>query len=187
MEITQDSESLLASFEAGEIFAYPTEAVFGLGCDPDQKQAVLSLLALKKRPIEKGLILVAKTYSQVLPYVNDAAIPMHKRTEIFSSWPGPNTWLLPASKNAPKWITGGSDLIAIRISAHPTVQGLCTLFNKPLVSTSANVTGNPAAKSALEIEQEFAQQVIIIAGELGKRTKPSTIRHSLTGQIIRDN
>ncbi|MCF2947176.1 Sua5/YciO/YrdC/YwlC family protein [Paraglaciecola aquimarina] len=187
MKSNLDPEALLPSFEAGEIFAYPTEAVYGLGCDPDQEQAVLKLLALKKRPIEKGLILIAKTYSQLLPYIDDAAIPMFKRTEIFSSWPGPNTWLLPASKKAPKWITGGSDLIAVRVTSHPLVQELCECFNKPIVSTSANITGQPAATTVQQIEQQFAQQVIIVAGELGNRRKPSCIRNGLTGQTIRDN
>lgn len=187
MKTLQNTDSLLASFVAGGIFAYPTEAVFGLGCDPDQEQAVMQLLALKQRPIEKGLILVAKTYSQLLPYINDAAIPMYKRTEIFSSWPGPNTWLLPASQSAPKWITGGSSLIAVRVSAHPLVQELCECFDKPLVSTSANLTGQPSAMTVQEIEQQFAQQVIIVAGELGQRSKPSKIRHGITGQTIRDN
>lgn len=181
------SESLLSSFVEGKIFAYPTEAVFGLGCDPDQEQAVLKLLSLKQRPMEKGLILVAKTYSQLLPYIDDAAIPMYKRTEIFSSWPGPNTWLLPASKSAPNWITGGSNLIAVRVSAHPLVQELCECFGKPLVSTSANLTGQPSVTTAQEVEQQFAQQVIIVAGELGQRGTPSKIRHGITGQTIRDN
>ncbi|WP_158965359.1 Sua5/YciO/YrdC/YwlC family protein [Paraglaciecola sp. L3A3] len=187
MKLLKNEDSLLTEFLAGKIFAYPTEAVFGLGCDPDQEQAVLALLALKQRPIEKGLILVARSYSQLLPYVNDAAIPMYKRTEIFSSWPGPNTWLLPAAKNAPAWLTGGSELIAVRVSAHPLVQSLCELFNKPLVSTSANLTGQPAAISEQEVIQQFPQQVVLIPGELGKSANPSKIRHGITGQIIRDN
>lgn len=187
MNTLLNAESLTDDFLAGKLFAYPTEAVYGLGCDPDQEQAVLNLLALKQRPIEKGLILVARTYSQLLPYINDASIPMAKRTEIFSSWPGPNTWLLPASKKAPKWITGGSDLIAVRVSAHPVVQSLCELFNKPLVSTSANLTGQPSALTEKEVTQQFAQQVILVPGALGNNLKPSKIRHGITGQTIREN
>jgi L-threonylcarbamoyladenylate synthase len=180
-------DPIVAGFEAGQILAYPTEAVFGLGCDPDNEEAVLRLLALKQRPLSKGLILVAKTYSQLLPYVNDAAIPMDKRTEIFSSWPGPITWLLPANKKAPLWITGGSEFVAVRVSQHPIVQQLCEQLNKPIVSTSANVTGQPSAISAVQVQLYFGQQVILVDGALGNSHKPSKIRHGISGQTIRDN
>ncbi len=187
MNTIENPELLQASFTQGQVFAYPTEAVFGLGCDPDNEEAVMKLLALKQRPIEKGLILIAKTYSQLLPYVKDSAIPMDRRSEIFSSWPGANTWLLPASDKGPNWVTGGSELIAVRVTAHPLVQSLCELFNKPLISTSANLTGMPSATSELEVQQQFAEQVTLIRGELGNHAKPSKIRNGMTGQIIRDN
>ncbi|MFT4941542.1 MAG: L-threonylcarbamoyladenylate synthase [Paraglaciecola sp.] len=184
-DIGCDQESFLVGLEKGEVVAYPTEAVFGLGCDPDNEQAVLQLLALKKRSVDKGLILVAKTYSQLLPYINDKSIPMDRRTEIFSSWPGPITWLLPASVKAPAWITGNSKLIAVRVSQHPIVQQLCEWAGKPLVSTSANVSGVAPARTADEVVNQFADKVLLVKGEVGGRDKPSEIRNGLTGQIIR--
>lgn len=180
------NDLLVDRFNNGEVFAYPTEAVIGLGCDPDNQDAVIKLLQLKNRPVEKGLILVAKSYSQLLPYVDDAKIPMHKRTEIFSSWPGPITWLLPASKLAPKWITGGSEFIAVRVSQHAVIRDLCELFAKPLVSTSANISGAPAALTAEQLYQQFDKSLLLIEGDLGGETKPSLIRHGISGQIIRD-
>lgn len=187
MNQTENDDPLLNSFRAGKIFAYPTEAVFGLGCDPDNQSAVLNLLSLKKRPVEKGLILIGNTYSQLLPYVDDAAIPMDMRTEIFSSWPGPVTWLLPKSARAPDWITGGSAQIAVRVSAHVLVQDLCQRLGKPIVSTSANVTGLPAAMSSKQVLKYFGDSVVLVEGELGGATKPSCIRNGLTGEIIREN
>lgn len=180
-------EGLVADFQAGKIFAYPTEAVYGLGCDPDNEQAVMRLLSLKNRPAEKGLILVAQNYSQLLPYVDDKSIPMDKRTEILSSWPGAVTWLLPASIQAPVWITGGSSLIAVRVSNHPKIKELCALFNKPLVSTSANKSGYAPALSAEQVEQQFAGEIVLLGGELGGAGKPSAIRHGLSGQTIRES
>ncbi|MFT6898358.1 MAG: L-threonylcarbamoyladenylate synthase [Paraglaciecola sp.] len=180
-------DPLVTSFHGGEIFAYPTEAVFGLGCDPDNEAAVMTLLSLKQRPLSKGLILVAKTYSQLLPYVNDAAIPMHMRTEILSSWPGPITWLLPKSKTAPHWLTGDSELIAVRVSQHPIIRDLCTRFAKPLVSTSANRTGTEPARTMHQVQEYFNDTVLLIEGELGNALLPSKIRHGLSGQTIRDN
>jgi len=180
-------DHLVADFQAGKIFAYPTEAVYGLGCDPDNEQAVMALLSLKRRPINKGLILVAQNYSQLLPYVDDKSIPMDKRPEIFSSWPGAVTWLLPASLQAPKWLTGGSLLIAVRVSNHPKIKELCKLFNKPLVSTSANRSGCEPAQSAVQVKQQFADTIVLVDGELGGADKPSRIRHGLSGQTIREN
>lgn len=184
---THDPQSLQKQFSQGHIFAYPTEAVFGLGCDPDNEVAVMSLLALKKRPLSKGLILVAANYGQILPYVDDRAITEKIRIDIFSSWPGPHTWLLPASNLAPHWLTGGSDLIAVRVSNHPVVKALCELFQKPLVSTSANLSGMPAAKTTQEVLAQFGNQVILISGELGESLLPSMIRHGISGKVIRDN
>ena len=185
--ILENSELILQTLQQGELVAYPTEAVLGLGCDPDNEAAVNALLMLKKRPVEKGLILVAKTYSQLLPYIDDARIPMDMRTEIFSSWPAAITWLLPASKKAPKWITGDSELIAVRVTQHIVVGQLCELFNKPLVSTSANVSGAQPAMNAQQLYQQFDKSLLLVEGCLGGENKPSQIRHGLTGQIIRDS
>ena len=79
-------DSVIRALNDGGVIAYPTEAVFGLGCDPDNETAVMALLAIKQRPVEKGLILIAADYSQLLPYVNDTAIPQDKRAKIFASW-----------------------------------------------------------------------------------------------------
>lgn len=178
-------EELVEAFSSGAVFAYPTEGVFGLGCDPDNEQAVNSLCELKIRPVSKGLILIADSYSQLLPYVADNAIPMDRRTEIFSSWPGPVTWLLPKSKTAPDWITGEFDKIAVRVTTHPIVKEMCQLFGKPLVSTSANLSGQPSALSVEEAYQQFDDKVIYVAGETLGRKSPSVIKDGFTGQILR--
>lgn len=182
----QDAQLIVEKLQQGELIAYPTEAVYGLGCDPDNEDAVFRLLALKKRSIEKGLILVAKTYSQLLPYVDDAKIPMYMRTEIFSSWPGPVTWLLPAAKNCPNWVKGNSDLVAVRVSQHIVINQLCELFGKPLISTSANVSGVEPAINIEQLYQQFDKTLLHVDGELGGANKPSQIRHGISGQTIRE-
>lgn len=179
-------QAVIDALNAGGVIAYPTEAVYGLGCDPDNEAAVLALLAIKQRPVEKGLILVAANYSQLLPYVNDKAIPPEKRYQIFSSWPGHVSWVLPASQAAPKWVTGQFDSIAVRVSAHPVVQQSCTAYGKPLVSTSANLSGQPAITDKTELEQRLGTMLAaIVPGDLGGATQPSQIRHALTGDIVR--
>lgn len=177
---------VIDALNAGGVIAYPTEAVYGLGSDPDNEAAVLALLSIKQRPVEKGLILVAANYSQLLPYVDDKAIPLEKRYQIFSSWPGHVSWVLPASQTAPKWITGQFDSIAVRVSAHPVVQQLCLTYGKPLVSTSANLSGQPAITNKTELEQSLGTMLAaIVPGALGGATQPSQIRNALTGDIVR--
>ncbi|MCW8108841.1 Sua5/YciO/YrdC/YwlC family protein [Alteromonas ponticola] len=173
------------AFDDGKLVVYPTEAVMGIGCDPDNRDAVDALLALKARPIEKGMILIADTYSRLLPYVDDQKISLDRRPAIFSSWPGPVTWLLPKSKTAPDWITGGQEQIAVRVTNHPVVIELCRIAESPLVSTSANPSGLVPATSLAEAKTYFGEKVYYVEGETGGYDSPSTIRDSQTGNIIR--
>ncbi|ALQ53372.1 Threonylcarbamoyl-AMP synthase [Pseudoalteromonas issachenkonii] len=176
----------ITSLEQGDVILYPTEAVYGLGCDPDNQQAVERLLDIKQRPVEKGLILIADNYGQLLKYVDDAKLPMDKRADIFSSWPGALTWVMPAAKSTPKWLTGQFDTIAVRVTNHPTVKRLCQQFGKPLVSTSANLTGQATVTSIVEAQQQFGEQVSFYVDEpLGGNTQPSTIKDAMTGNVFR--
>lgn len=179
------NDPVVDAFQAGSLIVYPTEAVMGIGCDPDNEDAVKQLLALKQRPIEKGVILIAATYSQLLPYVDDDAIGLDRRTEIFSSWPGHVTWVLPKAKNTPVWLCGEHDSIAVRVTSHPVVCDLCHKLGKPLVSTSANLSGQPPAMSVDEAKTVFGDNVHYVDGALGGRDKPSVIKDGATGKIIR--
>ncbi|MEM5551904.1 threonylcarbamoyl-AMP synthase [Pseudoalteromonas sp. NEC-BIFX-2020_002] len=183
---TSVPKTALTALQQGGVIVYPTEAVYGLGCDPDDQHAVEKLLAIKQRPVEKGLILIADNYGQLLKYVDDAKIPMDKRADIFSSWPGAITWVMPAAKNTPKWLTGQFDTIAVRVTNHPTVKRLCQELGKPLVSTSANLSGQDTVTSIEMAKSEFDQQVAFYVDEpLGGRTQPSTIKDVMTGKIFR--
>ncbi|TKB46436.1 L-threonylcarbamoyladenylate synthase [Thalassotalea mangrovi] len=173
-------------FADGGIIAYPTEAVFGLGCDPDNSQAIKKLLALKQRPQEKGLILLAGNYSQLLPYVDDNAIPQDKRFSVLSRWPDGITQVLPAKPGLSELLTGQFTSIAVRVTSQPDVVALCQATGKPIVSTSANLTGQPPATTWQQVEQGLGEQVdFIIKGETLGFTKPSTIIDALTGETFR--
>lgn len=182
----EQSDPVKEAFDEGKLIVYPTEAVMGMGCDPDNQMAVNALLKLKQRPIEKGVILIAANYSQLLPYVDDNAIRPDRRSDIFSSWPGPVTWLLPKSKKAPDWITGGQPKIAVRVTNHPVVIDLCHRIGKPLVSTSANLTGQEPARTSEQAKRYFGESVIYVEGEVGSQAKPSQIKDCDTLDILRD-
>lgn len=168
---------------AGGVIAYPTEAVWGLGCDPWDELAVDRLLALKERPVHKGLILVADNIHQFDFLLED--LPERWVERLAGSWPGPNTWLVPHQGRLPQWVTGEHDSVALRVSAHPLVRDLCALTG-PLVSTSANRSGRPAARSRLRVQQYFPDELDgVLGGALGGRKNPSLIRDLRTGDVIR--
>ena len=171
------------AIRAGAVIAYPTEAVWGLGCDPWDEEAVERLLMLKGRSVDKGLILIADNIRQFNFLFED--FPELWMDRMASTWPGPNTWLVPHRNQLPQWITGVHETVALRVSDHPLVRDLCALVG-PLVSTSANPQGRPAARSRIRVEQYFRGQLdLILGGNLGGRKNPSVIRDLATGSVIR--
>ncbi|WWO98763.1 MAG: Sua5/YciO/YrdC/YwlC family protein [Candidatus Dasytiphilus stammeri] len=167
-----------------DIIAYPTESVFALGCNPESKAAVMQLLSLKNRSIEKGFILVAADYEQIKSYIDDDQLSKKQRN-IVSSQSRPITWLLPAHITTPYWLTGKFPSLAVRISQHPSIQQLCRAFNKPLISTSANLTGSIPCRTIKEIIAKFGDGLMIYPGHLGKLECHTEIRDLLSGKVIR--
>jgi len=170
--------------KSGGIIAYPTEAVFGLGCAPDDPLAIARLLAIKQRSIDKGLILVAAELQQLEPWIHPLSAPHKARLQ--RSWPGPNTWLVPAASHCPAWLTGKHSTLAVRVSAHPLVRALCNRLDSALVSTSANISNLRPARSVLDVQLRFSTRIdYILPGPLGNSERPTTIRDLPSGRIIR--
>jgi L-threonylcarbamoyladenylate synthase len=187
MPIERTIEEAAEVIRSGGIVAYPTEAVWGLGCDPFDEGAVHRLLAIKQRPVEKGLILIAATLEQLKPLIDVAAVPTDRLTEVLSSWPGPHTWVMPATAQAPRWITGMHRGIAVRVSEHPVVIGLCQAYGGALVSTSANLSGKPAVSDRDALDPLLLPRVdAVVAGHTGGLASPTVIRDALTGQSLRE-
>ncbi|MCM2678056.1 L-threonylcarbamoyladenylate synthase [Echinimonas agarilytica] len=179
-------DAAISAFHQGHIIAYPTEAVFGLGCDPRNEAAVHALLKVKQRPIEKGLILVAASIPQLLPYIAIDELTEAQRETVFATWPGPHTWIVPKNASTPHWLSGQFDTIAVRVSAHPVVQRLCSELNQAVVSTSANLTGLEPCISADEVAQQLGERVdVIVSGECGPSEKPTQIRDARTLAVVR--
>jgi L-threonylcarbamoyladenylate synthase len=173
----------LLAVAGGGVIAYPTEAVFGIGCDPASRRAVARVVALKQREASKGLIIVGATLGQIEPFVQfpDQAV----RERVLATWPGPNTWVLPARSGLDPLLTGGRATIAVRVTAHPPTVALC-LAAGPLVSTSANRSGRPAIRESLRCRVVLGRLIDAIApGEVGRLAAPTTIRDSLTGAVLR--
>ncbi len=178
-------DRLRYSLATDSVIAYPTEAVWGLGCNPWSEFAVDTILALKQRPVEKGLILVAGSVDQIRFLLDP--LPEAMRLQATDQWPGPVTCVIPdLRRQIPDWVRGDHSTIAVRVSAHPLVRQLCGLAGMPLVSTSCNPAGRPPARSALHVQRYFPAGIdLVVSGALGHSRKPSTIVDISTGQRLR--
>lgn len=169
--------------EAGGVIAYPTEAVFGLGCLPLNEKSVHRILKLKNRSIDKGLILVAASIEQLDPYVDFSKIK--NIDEIEKSWPGPTTWIIPFKEKTPVWLSGDHKSLAVRISAHPIVQALCEELGA-IVSTSANPSTAEPARTNQQVRTYFGDAVdYVIPANISNGMNPTEIKDALSGNIIR--
>lgn len=166
----------------GAVIAYPTEAVYGLGCDPRDDDAIEHVLAIKQRAPDKGLILIAADAAQLAPYV--AGLNSRDRRRIEGK--KPITWLVPAAPDVPALVVGGHDKVAVRVTHHPVARALCEACGHPLVSTSANVAGRRPARTALAVRRAFGDSVdYVLAGAVGKLDAPTPIHDLETGEVLR--
>ncbi|MBS1270015.1 MAG: Threonylcarbamoyl-AMP synthase [Gammaproteobacteria bacterium] len=177
-------QQALRALRGGGVVAYPTEGCYGLGCDPRNTRAVERILRLKKRSRRSGLILIGAHWRHLAPWVDasdEAAVARARET-----WPGPHTWLLPAGAGVSPWVRGEHDTIAVRLTAHPPAAALCRRFNAALVSTSANLHGEPPALDAMQVRRMFSHGLdFILSGPLGDSNGPTPIGDARTGERVR--
>ena len=174
----------VAALRQGGVVAYPTEAVYGLGCDPSDADAVARLFALKQRPATQGVLLIAADFAQVEKFIGPTPADAIARAR--ATWPGPQTWVLPRSAQTPPWLAGGHSGIALRVTAHALAAQLCRAFGAAIVSTSANRHGEPPARSAAEVRSAFGDELAyILDGPTGGLDRPTPIRDAIDGEIIR--
>ncbi len=167
----------------GGVIAYPTEAVYGLGCDPWNGTALARLIRLKRRPPGKGLIVIAGTPDDLsgLVVFPDGEV----RRRVLASWPGPVTWVLPACPGVSRRLTGGRGTLAVRVTAHPVASALCRHLG-PLVSTSANPGGCAPATCSARVRAYFRTGLAyIVPGAVAGAATVSEIRDALTGAVLR--
>lgn len=177
VSIAKAADTLLG----GGVIAYPTEGVFGLGCMPDDDDAILRLLSLKQRKPEKGLILIASRKEQLDAWIDSAghSIPDPDAAK-------PTTWIVPARANVSPLVRGNHAGLAVRLTTNPTAAAICDAVDSPIVSTSANFAGRPVARNQFILRRRFGACVdYIVPGSCGPSSGPSEIRDLATGKILR--
>ena len=179
-----DTAAAVEQLHDGHIIAYPTEAVYGLGCDPANEPALHKLLRLKGRRQAAGFVLIASEFSQLQPWI--ATTKQSLRDKAMQTWPGPVTWLFPRAAEVPDLVAGDHDTVAVRITAHQPSRALCEAFGGAVISTSANHSGARPARSAAEVEEYFGNSLGgILSGSLGGSDQPSEIRDLASGKVLR--
>jgi len=167
----------------GFVFAYPTEAVYGLGCNPFDEKALDRIRTLKQRAANQHFILIASNWEQITPLIQSLEESLLEPVK--ASWPGPITWVFPAASNIPETLKT-FNTIALRLTAHPIAKKLCDIAGHALVSTSANISGHPPCRTAQETQHIFGAQLDqIIPGNVELSQNPTPIRDVLTGEWLR--
>jgi len=184
MLVSPDIEAVCQAVRLGGVIAYPTEAVFGLGCDPNNASGTALLLQIKQRSFEKGLILIAADFEQLRPFLAADITPTAQQMT-----PAPVTWIFPAHPDVSPLLTGGRNTLAVRVSRHPQVQSLCSQLQHPLTSTSANLSGLEPCKSTQQVIDQFIHHhpalAAVLDGPTGGQLNPTEIRDSISGKILR--
>lgn len=169
----------------GGVVAYPTESVFGVGCDPWVFEGVARVFAIKRRPARKSCIVIAAHPRHLERLINVDSPGFSKFASRY--WPGPVTLVAPARANAPPWLVDAEGTLATRVTSHPVARGLCASHRGPLVSTSANRAGRAPARDVLRARCEFGSEIdCYVAGRVGGLHSPTRIIDTRDGRILRD-
>jgi len=172
-----------ATLFAGGVVLHATEGVWGLACDPFDEAAVSAVLALKARSVRQGLIVIGGSAEVFAPELS--ALDPGVRAEVCASWPGPHTWIVP-NRRFPAWVTGAHSTCAIRVPGHAQARALCDSFGGPLVSTSANPSGRPAARTELAARRYFQGRVgFVLHGQTSGSGRPSVMHDATSGRRLR--
>lgn len=172
---------LARAVRQGKIIAYPCEGVLGVGCDPNNPQAVRRLLKLKKRPWQKGLIVLSDAWRSLSHAV---AFPSHALSQkVQSYWPGPVTCLIPVQGWISRGIRGRHQTLAFRISDFEPLRVLARESGGWVLSTSANLAQG-RAWSPWGLRRKLGHHQVIL-GPTGGRQVPSQIRDLVSDRILR--
>lgn len=174
---------LTHAIAAGAVIGYPTDTIWGFGCDPLNPVSVARLLQIKQRPVDKGLILLTSQLLYCEPFIRLSA---EQRAQLQAPCTTPTTWLVDASEHCPPWIRGNHPTVAVRVTDHPLLGYLCPRLNLPLVSTSANRAGRSTVRSALQMRRQFGDEVdYIVTGFESGGARPSAIKSLASGNLLR--
>ena len=181
--IITEVKDVICHLKSGEVIGYPTEAVYGIGCDPWNQSSVEKIAKIKGRKKRQTFLMVASSIDQLTDLIDISRLS----SQVKSSWPGHTTWLIKAKENVPYWLQDEqTNKVGVRISNHPLVRELCSEYGKPIISTSANISGKEEIKNQQEFIRTFSSDInYLVDGDLGDYDKASMIIDMETNKKIR--
>jgi L-threonylcarbamoyladenylate synthase len=153
-------EEAAALLNSGELVAFPTETVYGLGADAENPRAVARIFAAKGRPETHPLIVHFSNFVAARAWAADVPREAERLAEAF--WPGPLTLVLPRAPRVPLAVTGGQDSVALRSPAHPVARALLAAFGRGIAAPSANRYGRISPTRAEDVRAELGRRVALV-------------------------
>lgn len=181
----EDLKKALETLQKGGIILYPTDTVWGLGCDATNEEAVKRIYELKRRSDAKSMLVLVDSASRIESYVREVPDMAWDLIEVTDK---PLTIIYPEAKNLAKNLLAEDGSIGIRVSGELFSKMLCAQFKRPIVSTSANISGQPSPAIYAEISDEIKQSVdYIVQYRQDDRTpaKPSSIIKLDIGNVVK--
>lgn len=161
----------------GGVILYPTDTVWGIGCDATNEEAVQKLYKIKERPQGKSMLVLVDTPERIQHYVQDMPQAAQSLLEVTAPEDGispkPLTIIYPGAKNVAAGVQAEDGSLGIRVTYEPFSHLLCEQFGKPLVSTSANLTGHPAPANYTEVEQVVISRMDYVCRTRRNDTRPA--------------
>lgn len=182
--VSPDEHGIQQAVEAlrdGEIVAYPTESVYGLGVDPFNLSALERLYAVKERDTSNPVLMIIGDEAQLEPLVGSISDEAQHCMDAF--WPGPLSLLFPVRAELPELLIGVHESVCIRLTAHPIAKALCEAFGGPITSTSANRSYEKPATEPSDLTLEGVR--LCLDGGRADST-PSTIYDPDRGVVLRE-
>ena len=167
----EDIKRAIETLRNGGIILYPTDTVWGIGCDATNPEAVKKVYEIKHRDDSKALICLVDSDARLQRYVRN--VP-DVAWDIFELATKPTTIILDDAVNLAPNLIAEDGTIALRITHEPFSKELCYRFQKPLVSTSANISGEPAAQNYCDISEELLNAVDYVCWSRRQEHKPHT-------------
>lgn len=152
----EDIEHCLTTLADGGTILYPTDTIWGIGCDATNIRAIEKVYQIKKRPKNNPFIILVSSVAMLLKYADDVPEMIFDFLENVKE---PTTIIYPKSKNLPEEVCNIDGSIAIRVCNEPFCKSLISTFRKPIVSTSANISNEPSPKNFKEISNYIKNQV----------------------------
>jgi L-threonylcarbamoyladenylate synthase len=178
-------KKIVEVLRAGGLILYPTDTVWGIGCDATNEEAVKKIFELKKREDSKSLIVLVDSVDRLSAYVDDVPDVAWDLAEVSDT---PLTIIYPTGKNLAKNVMAEDGSVGIRVTNEEFSKALCYAFRKPIISTSANISGNPTPENFHQIEEEIKEGVDYVVearrDEIEKKSPSSIIKFEKNGTFV---